>query len=59
LGINTLRDKAKSHLKLLAEEAPLATLQAELAQRDEIIATQTTQIKALQEAVEALKRRVE
>lgn len=56
LGINELRTKAQKYLKLMAEEAPLLKLQAELQSRDEQIATQAKQISDLQEAFEELKR---
>lgn len=55
LGINSLRDKAKAHLQLMNEAAPMQKLQAELSKRDEMIATQAKQIKDLQEAVEKLR----
>jgi len=48
MGVNELCEKAKAHLQLLKDSAPLDKMEAELAKRDEQIATLMAQMAAMQ-----------
>lgn len=51
LGIYALREKARKHLELLKESAPLDHLQAELTKRDETISALTERLESLEEQI--------